>query len=423
MNFDQTKLKNGINVILSPLTSTRAVSVLILVKVGSRHETKKNNGISHFVEHLLFKGTKKRPSTLVISQELDSIGADYNAFTSKEKTGFYIKAESANFELIADMLSDMLTNSIFDPNEVERERGTILEEINMYEDNPMSKIGDFFEEDLFGENTALGRHVIGTKDTIKSMKQKSLMEYWAKHYNKNNIVISVAGNFNKKKVLKILEQKFSKVNTGKQNKSTKKTKIKSLPEFSAHHKKTSQAHLILGFEGLNYSHKDRYALGVLSIILGGNMSSRLFISVRERLGLCYFIRSSAETMEDTGIFSIQAGLDLKKIDKALTAISTELRDIKTNNVSSEELNKAKQFVKGKMALSQEDSLDIASFFAEQAMIRQKISTPDEVFKKIEKVSVQDIKKVANDVIKRDKVLLSTLSPFKDINKFGKFLEF
>ena len=423
MPYHQTKLKNQIKVILSPQTSTRAVSVLILVKVGSRFENSKNNGVSHFVEHLLFKGTKKRVSTLEISQELDSIGADYNAFTSKEKTGFYIKAESTNFELIADMLSDMLTNSIFDPAEVERERGTILEEINMYEDNPMSKIGDFFEEDLFGENTSLGQHVIGTKEIIKSIKQKDLINYWSKHYNKNNIIISIAGNFKKEKVLKILEEKFSQVNSGKRNTIIKKAKLASAPKLSAHHKKTSQAHLVLGFEGLNYNSKDRYALGILSIILGGNMSSRLFIQVRERLGLCYFIRASAEAMEDTGIFSIQAGLDLKKIDKALAAISIELKDIKTNQVSKEELNKAKQYIKGKMALSQEDSLDIASFYAEQSMLKEKISTPDEIFKKIEKVSIKDIQCVANDILSPKKAVLSILGPFKDIKRFGKFLKF
>jgi predicted Zn-dependent peptidase len=421
--FNQTKLKNGIKVILSPQTSTRAVSVLVMVKVGSRFESAKNNGASHFVEHLLFKGTKKRPSTLEISQELDSIGADYNAFTSKEKTGYYIKAESSNLNLAVDMLSDMISNSIFDPKEVERERGTILEEINMYEDNPMSKIADFFEEDLYGKSSALGRHVIGTKTTIQSMKQKELIKYWQKHYHSSNIIISIAGNFIQKKAVKLLEDGFGDINKGPQNKAKEKANHNKLPEFSAHYKETSQAHLILGFPGLDIDHKDRYALGVFANILGGNMSSRLFIQVRERLGLCYFIRASTDLMEKAGSFLIQAGLDLKKIDKALRAISNEIRDIKKNGVSQQELTKSKQYIKGKMALSQEDSLDISSFYAEQVMFHSKILTPDEVFSKVEKITLKDVSRVANSILKRNRVVLSTLSPFKDTKKFGKHLNF
>ena len=209
--FKQTKLKNGIKVILAPRSQTRAVSVLVLVRVGSRYENKSNNGISHFVEHLMFKGTTKRPTTLDISQELDSIGADYNAFTGKESTGYYIKAEKENLDLVCDLLSDILQESTFVQEEIERERGTILEEINMYEDNPMSKIGDFFEEDLFGKNTSLGQHVIGTPENIKSIKRSDIIKYFDKHYNSQNLLIAVSGNFNEKAALNVLEEKFSTI--------------------------------------------------------------------------------------------------------------------------------------------------------------------------------------------------------------------
>ncbi|MBU2575844.1 insulinase family protein [Patescibacteria group bacterium] len=421
--FKQIKLKNGIKVILAPRAQTRAVSVLVLMRVGSRYENSSNNGISHFVEHLMFKGTKKRPSTLDISQELDSIGADYNAFTSKEATGYYIKAGKENLDLACDLLSDMLIESTFVQEEIERERGIILEEINMYEDNPMSKIGDFFEEDLFGENTSLGQHVIGTPQNIKSIKRADIVSYWQKHYKAGNLLIAISGNFNEKSALSVLEEKFGIIKKSKRNAIRPARVLSSKAKFCAHHKKTNQAHLMLGFPSISSDHKDRYALGVLNIILGGNMSSRLFIQVRERLGLCYFITSGAEMFEDTGAFYIHAGLDLKNVDKALDAVSKELRDIKENPVAKEELLKAKQFIKGKMALSQEDSLEIASFYAGQAMNRKKILTPEQVFAKIDKVKASDVRRVACDILNKKKAHLTTLSPFKDIHKFDKNLDF
>ncbi|OIO48381.1 MAG: hypothetical protein CO042_03670 [Parcubacteria group bacterium CG_4_9_14_0_2_um_filter_41_8] len=421
--FTQTKLKNGIQVIFAPRAQTKAVSVLVMARVGSRYESKKDNGISHFVEHLMFKGTKRRPTTLDISQELDSIGADYNAFTGKEATGYYIKAGKENLSLCCDMISDMLQNSTFISEEIERERGTILEEINMYEDNPMQKIGDFFEEDMFGKNTSLGQHVIGTPENIKSIKREHIVRYFQKHYKAGNLLIAISGNFNESKALNILEEKFGQIEKSKRNTIKPVSASSARAQFCSHYKKTSQAHLMLGFPSISSEHKDRYALGVLNVILGGNMSSRLFIQVRERLGLCYFIRSGAEMFEDTGTFYIQAGLDLKNVGKALNAVSRELSDIKKNQVNPKELEKAKQFVKGKMALSQEDSLEIASFYAGQALCRKKILTPEQVFEKIESVKSSDIKRVAQDIITKKKAHLVTLSPFKDIHMFAENLDF
>ncbi|MAG28534.1 hypothetical protein CL632_00075 [bacterium] len=421
--FKQFKLKNGIKVIFSSQSATRAVSILVLVKVGSRFENANNSGISHFVEHLLFKGTKKRPNTQIISQELDSIGADFNAFTGKDRTGYYIKAESSNLSVLVDLLSDMTKNSIFDSKEIERECGTILEEINMYEDNPMAKITDFFEEDLYGKNTSLGRHVIGTPTHIREMTRSQITSYWKKHYQANNIVIAIAGNFDQKKAKQLLEESFGDISKGKKNTVSAKAKLITKSDLVAHHKSTSQAHLIMGFPGMHNEHKDRYALALLSTILGGNMSSRLFIQVRERLGLCYFIRSGMDTMEDVGSFYIQAGLDLKKLDKALAAISIELKDIKQNNVTKDELQKAKQFVKGKMALSYEDSLEVASFYGGQVLSYKDILTPEQVNKKVEAVSLKDIQRIAKTIIDKKRVHISTLSPHKDINKFAQYLDF
>lgn len=423
MSFAIANLKNGIKVILAPRGSTSAVSVLVLVRVGSRYENSLNNGISHFTEHLMFKGTQKRPSTFDISQELDSIGADYNAFTSKESTGYYIKSEKSNVATCIDILSDMLLNSTFVAGEVQRERGTILEEINMYEDNPMSKIGDFFEEDLFGKSAPLGRHIIGTPKNIRSISRGSIVSFWKNNYHAGNFLISVAGNFDKAKVLKLLEQKFGQVKKFGSNKINQSRQSLYKFKFSAHQKKTSQAHLILGFPCFNFKHPDRYALSILGIILGGNMSSRLFIEVRERLGLCYFIKSGIDLFEDAGTFYIHAGLDLKKVSKALGVISEQLKDLKQNLPNEREFEKAKKYIKGKIALDGEDSLDIASFYGSQLFNRQKILTPQQVYKKIESVKISDIQRVANKIILKKTSHLSVIGPYKNISSFANNLNF
>lgn len=420
--FTQHKLPNGLRIILAPKHETKAVSILVLVKVGSRHEVESENGISHFLEHLMFKGTARRPSTLIISQELDAIGAEYNAYTSKDHTGYYIKASASNLDFVVDILSDMLTGSIFAPEEVERERGTILEEINMYEDNPMAKVGDLFEEDLFGKSTPLGRHIIGTRDHIKAITQKQIVRYWKKHYCTANMVVALSGDFASAKTLQLIKNKFGKIARGKQNSTGVIPKFGQRQKLVAHYKETNQGHLVLGWPGISYTDKNREALSLLATILGGNMSSRLFINVRERLGLCYFIRAGQEAYEDTGAFVVQAGLDLKKIGEALAAISREIKDIKTNGVGNDELNKAKQYIKGKTDLGLEESLDIASFFAKQSLFYKKILTPDQAVAKVMAVKTNDIKRVANQFLDAKSLHIATLAPFKDLKQFAGFID-
>ena len=398
---------------------------MVLVKAGSRQENESISGISHFVEHLMFKGTVRRPNTLIISQELDAIGADYNAETHKDHTAYYIKSEAGRLPMITDALSDMLTESIFSEPEVERERGTILEEINMYEDNPMVKVGNLFEQSLYGKDAPLGRFIIGTPTHIKTIAQKQLVAYWRKHYTADNLVISLSGNFNEQKAKKLLQEKFGRVRSGKFNKVSKVLKISQARRspFQAHWQKTNQAHLVMGVPGVSYTHPDRRALRLLAIILGGNMSSRLFINVRERLGLCYFIRAGHDAYEDQGAFAIQAGLDLKNIGKALEVISSELSDIKTNSVGEEELERAKQFLVGKMAMDLEDSFEVASFFGRQVLFQDETLTADELLRKIKQVKTQDIKRAANKYLRKKYLRVVALSPIKKMDKFAKYLSF
>ncbi|MBI4122395.1 MAG: insulinase family protein [Parcubacteria group bacterium] len=420
--FTQHTLPNGLRLIIAPHADTRAVSFLVLVKIGSRQETPRTGGVAHFVEHLMFKGTSRRPDTLAISQELDSVGAEYNAWTAKDHTGYYIKVASEHFPLAADMLSDMLANSKMDSSEVERERGTILEEINMYEDNPMAKVGDLFEETLFGRGTPLGRHVIGTRDTVGALGRGALHSFWRRHYTGSNMVVAVSGNVRPERVRTLVARHFGSLPRGSRSESRRTAPRKGI-KLAAFKKETKQAHLILGFPGINYTASERYAVRLLATILGGNMSSRLFIQVRERLGLCYFIRAGLDSYEDTGAFSIQAGLDLRKVGTALSAVSRELRDVKQRGVSAEELEKSKEYAKGKLALAMEDSLEVASFYGRQVLFERRVSAIADVVKKIDRVRLADVTAAAQKILRREHARVVTLAPFSNINRFAKKLDF
>lgn len=423
MNFKISKLTNGVQLVTAPLHDTKVVTVLIMFKVGSRYEQKNQNGISHFLEHLFFKGTKNRPSTLEISHELDSVGAAYNAFTSKEYTGYYIKLESHKLELALDMLSDMLCNSLFDPKEIERERGVIMEEINMYEDNPMATVEEDLEHLLYGENT-LGRTIVGPKTTIQKISRQQILEYRRSHYHANNMVVAIAGKVDGKNIQKMAEKFFGDGKIPKQ-KPVHYQKI-SINQVKARvhlkHKKTEQVHVALGWPALKVTDPNMEALQILSIILGGNMSSRLFISIRERKGLCYFIRSSVNPYEDTGNMVIQAGIDKKRIEPALKAIQEEINLLLTQGITEKELQKAKDFVRGKLVLQLEDSEEIASWLVQRLLFTPKIMTPEEKMKRLNSVTKNDVMKIAKKVFKKEMMNAAIIGPFDSKKTFEKIIQ-
>lgn len=416
-------LKNGLPVIEVPMPGTEAVTVLILAKVGSRYENQKINGISHFCEHLFFKGTKKRPTTLSLSKELDKVGAEYNAFTSKNVTGFYIKINYDNLKIALDILSDMLINSLFKADEIEREKKVILEEINMYEDNPLMYVEDIFEQIVF-KNNPLGWKISGEKKNIEDMTRRQILDFIKKHYFAKNMMISVAGKTNHH-LREMLEKYF--VNP-KLSSSKSKTIFKPFKQFQAKpqatvlFKETEQVQLALGFPGIKYTSKDLETLNLLNIILGGNMSSRLFINVRERRGLAYFIKSGINTYEDTGTFMIQAGLGKDRINDAIKVILEELKKISTKGISATELQNAKQFIKGKLILNLEDSLHLAEWYAKQSIYTDKLKTPEQKFGKLSKVTAEQVQNVAQKLFKQSKLNLALIGPFKEEKKFESLLK-
>lgn len=417
MHKKQT-FKNGVRLVTAPLKETRTASLLVLVKVGSRQEQPKIYGISHFIEHMMFKGTVRRPTTLDLSKELDGIGAEYNAYTGKDVTGYYIKSDSRHLSLAIDMLSDMLIHSKFDAEELQKEKGVIVEEINMYEDNPMMYVEEILEELMF-KGGELSHQIAGSRQTVKAATRQSMLKYKNAFYNGRNVVIGLAGKFSDQHIAEIKDKFIFKI--GRKSAIKKANLKQTAPRGVVKYKETEQVQLALGFPAFSQYDKRVYALQLLSIILGGNMSSRLFINVREKNGLCYFIRSWPNLYEDAGALVIQAGLDKARIDFAIKAIKEELLKIK-DEVFEEELKRAKEFVAGKLALDLEDSMSIAQYYGNLELMGKPLIAPEEKLKKIMAVKLSEVKAVAKTIIDLKKVNLALIGPFKDKEQFLKSLK-
>ncbi|MCX6746141.1 MAG: pitrilysin family protein [Candidatus Parcubacteria bacterium] len=422
--FQKFELKNGLPVILVPKKESQSVAVFLIYKVGSRFEKeKKHFGLSHFIEHLMFKGTKKRPTTLDISKELDSIGADFNAYTSKDHTAYHIKANAENLDLACDILSDMLNNSLFEAKEIAKEKGVVIEEIKMYEDQPIQYAEILCEENLF-KGSDLEHNIAGTIEAIKNTSRNDLLNYLNSYYAPQNAVLVVVGKINKN-IKKILHKYFSRQGFGKKfsNSNIMPFALKQKePRIVLNYKKTNQAHLALGFPAYSYFHPDLYAFYLLAIILGGNMSSRLFIEVREKQGLCYYIRAQADVYEDTGDLMIRSGLDITKLDKALQIIFKNLKEIKEKGITTEELAKAKKFVKGRLTLQLEELNDVADFYGREFILAKRILTPEQKIGKIMAVTKKQVNKVAREIFRKEKLNLVLISPFKDKKQILKYIK-
>ncbi|MFA5047949.1 MAG: pitrilysin family protein [Patescibacteria group bacterium] len=412
-------LKNDIRLITAPLQETQTASILVLTRVGSRYESRETGGISHFIEHMLFKGTDKRPDTLALAKALDGVGAEFNAFTSKDITAYYVKADFRHLSLAIDVLSDMLLHSKFDEGEIEKEKGVIVEEINMYEDNPIMYVEDLLEQTMFGDNE-LGRTISGSRENVRSLNRDKMLEYRDQFYNGKNTVIAVAGRFADSH-LKEIEEKFVLPAGEGKNQFTKLSFEQKEPRLTVKDKETEQVQVALGFPAYAYGDPRVYILQLLSVILGGNMSSRLFLEVREKNGLAYFIRSSVGMYEDIGTFVIQAGLDKNRIDDAIKLIMLELKKIK-DGIVEEELQRAKDYLAGKLAIDLEDSAELSQWYGQQELMCEKMLTPGEKIKIIMAINRDEIINIARDVLDFNRVSLAVIGPFKEAEeRFKKLL--
>jgi len=424
MNFQLQKLSSGLRVLTVSMPSLESATVTVWVKTGSRQEEVRVNGISHFLEHMVFKGSKKRPSAREISEVVDAIGGEFNAGTSKDWTNFYIKSRAGNLDTAFDILSDMVLNPLLKSEEIEREKGTIIEEIRMYEDTPMYRIGDVFEQLIF-EGNSLGWDIAGTEETVRGVTRNDFVNYRNIHYVPSDILITVTGGIKEKEVMELTEKYFQELSGGdKPHPTGQNFQPKQMaPKFKLHSKKKEQAHFILGFLGDGRDYKGRFAQSILSVILGGGMSSRLFLEVRERRGLAYSIRTSVDRYQETGYIGTYAGVDTKKADEAIAVILEQSYGISSGKfpVSSAELQKAKEFIKGHMALALEDTKDVSTFFGEQALFLPDILTPEKIFTRIDAVRVEDVLAEAKRLFVPSRLNLAIIGPYNDTSKFEKLL--
>ena len=426
-----TKLSSGLNVVRIPMPGVNSVTVLALANTGSRYEAVSEQGIAHFFEHIVFKGTKNYSDAQVLAGAIDAIGADFNAFTSKEYTGYYVKSASLHIETSLDVVSDMLLAPNIKQEDIDREKGVIIEEINMYEDNPASKVGNLFETLLF-DGSGLGHDILGTKETVSSITSADFRRFLKKWYGLNNMVLVVSGDakiVESEKTLDLITKYFGKETEPRENKrvntqsiSQKELKI-SQEKLSVTYKKTEQAHLCIGWLGLEREDSRRYALSLLSTVLGANMSSRLFAEVREKRGLCYYVHSDTDFYHNTGIFGASAGVDPSRIEEAIAVMLSEFYGLVDGSkpVTEDELKKAKDYVSGSMVLGLEDSRSVAQFFGMRKLLTDEIESPTEVLEAFEKVTLKEVQDVARELIKKGECRMAVIGPFKSKTKFKKLL--
>lgn len=412
MKFTQKKLKNGIKVMLAPMKDSLSTTVFVMVHTGSKYETKGNNGISHFLEHMCFKGTKKRPTAMDISKALDEIGSQYNAFTSQEFTGYFAKAHPKNIDVLIDVISDIYLNPTFDPKELQKEKGVIIEEINMYEDMPHKQVENVFAQAMYGDQPA-GWSIIGSKENVKKMDENDLRKYWQSHYVASATTVLVSGNFDTRTITKKLTAAFTGISRSAKAKKRAVVEPQNRPKILLKYKKTDQAHVSLGVRSFAGKHKMSASLKVLDAVLGGGMSSRLFQKIREEMGVGYYLRTTIDEYTDHGYFSISLGLDSSRFVEVVKAILNECAQLTTELISKTELEKAKEYLIGNTILSLESSDSMAEYFALQDITGEEITTPEGLIRKIRKVTREDVRKIAQEIFTNDRLVLSAVGPIKE----------
>ncbi len=422
MKYTKKVLKNGLRVITVPMKDNPTATVLVLVEAGSKYETKNINGLSHFLEHMCFKGTIKRPKAIDISKELDAIGSQYNAFTAQEYTGYYAKSDAKHFKQIFDVVSDIYLNSTFPEIEMQKEKGVIIEEINMYEDMPQRHVQDLMMELLYGDQPA-GWNIAGEKKNILGMVRDDFVAYKKAHYLPEATLIVVAGKVKEKDVLKEINKIFSKVANGKKAKKLKVIEKQSTPQALVKWKETDQTHFVLSVRTYDLFNKKNAVLSVLSGILGGGMSSRLFQKLREEMGVGYYVRAYNDAFTDHGFFQISAGVDNKRINEVIEACLEECRKLIKEKVLTEELNKVKECLIGNMKLSLESTDDIATFYGSQELLKKEIKNAEEKAKELRKVTAKQVQDLAKEIFQNSKLNLALIGPFKEKEEFLKILKF
>ena len=417
--FEKTTLANGIRVVSAPMPQVGSVSCFVMLAAGSRYETPESKGIAHFSEHMFFKGTKRRPTARTIATEIDAIGGEFNAFTGKEITGYYVKCGAETRDIAFDVLGDMLLHSRFEPAEIEKEKGVILEEMNVYLDNPQRYIGSVYDRLLYADQP-LGWDILGTKETIEAATRETFTSYLDSWYRPERIVVGVGGRIGDG-LMEHLEELLGGIEP---QKTGAPPPVELPPDSSPvllHSKQSEQAHLILGVRGYPIGHPDRYALQLLTVVLGGGMSSRLFTEVREKRGLAYYVHAGSGAYTDTGTLYTGAGVDVERVDEAITTILGELRGIAAEPVPADELEKARGYSKGRFVLRLESPQGTIQYGLRREVLEGEIEEPEELLRQIDTVTAEDVQRVARDLLEGNQLYLAVVGPFDDPERFEKLI--
>ena len=418
--FEKTVLPNGLRAVTAPMPQAKSVACFVMLAAGSRYETRETNGIAHFAEHMFFKGTERRPTARDIAGEIDSIGGEFNAFTGKEYTGYYVKCAAEHRDTALDVLVDMLRNSKFDPEEIEREKGVIVEEMNMYYDTPRDYLEGVYDELLY-DDTPLGWDIIGKKETVRSAERETFLDYLDRWYRAPRMVAGIAGAVGDD-IVPRLEELLGDVPNGAKGSPPLVEWKQDRAQVKVHTKQSDQAHIRVGVHSYPINHPDRYALGLLATVLGGGMSSRLFTEVRERRGLAYYVYGYNMGYTDTGTLYAQGGVDIKRIDEAVQTIVAEFGRIAAEPVEADELEKARNFAKGRLVLSLEDPKGTIMFGLRSEVLEGTLREPDDVLAGYDAVTIEDIQRIAQDIVRENRLNLAVIGPFDDPGRFEKQLE-
>ncbi len=413
-------LKNGLRVLLVPQLENFAATVLILVRAGSEYETKRQNGVSHFLEHMMFKGTTKRPESGMIAHELTALGAQFNAFTDAEYTGYYAKAQAEKLPKILEIVSDLYLDPLFNEAEIEKERGVIIQEINMYEDDLPARAQRDFARLVYGDQPA-GWDVGGERPIIQKLGRADFMEYRAQRYVMPGTVIIVAGKFSEAATVAQIKKYFGALPRRVAPAKKKTMEWQSAPKMKLHFKESDQAHMVLGFRAFDMFDERRYALRVLADLLGGGMSSRLFTRIREKMGAAYYVSAGVDLSLDHGLLAISAGVDRRRTEEVIKAMLEECRVLRDVAVSEKELQKTKDHMIGGLVLGLETSDDLASFYGGQEVLTGGVLSPTVLTERIKKVTARDVQKLAKAILKDKGLNLAVVGPYKKEAQFKKLL--
>jgi predicted Zn-dependent peptidase len=417
--FERTTLPNGLRVLTAPMAHAQSVTCFLMLAAGSRYETPETNGIAHFSEHMFFKGTERRPTARQISGAIDAIGGEFNAFTSKEYTGYFVRCAAEGRDIALDVLVDMLRNSRFIPEEIEREKGVIIEEMNMYFDTPRDSVDGRYEALLYGDEP-LGWDVIGRKETVRGATRETFMEYLDRWYTPDRLVAGIAGRVGDDIVDRITELLGDLQRNGATRPLGPAVAPSSDRRVHLETKDSDQAHLCLGVRSYPLDHPDRYVLMLLAAVLGGGMSSRLFTEVRERRGLAYYVFGLNHSYIEAGSLYAQAGVDTTRIDEAITTIVTQLERIADEPVPADELEKARSYAKGRFTLQTESPQGLINFGLRREVLEGRAAEPIEVLAAVDAVTVEDVQRVAQDIVSSG-LRLALVGPFDDPDRFERLL--